>query len=149
MFCIFLFLTALLLGSWGGLLEPISATYGKRWAFGCSILCSRVPQRCSESVLGCPPTTRTPMFCLHPGLNQDPPLLSPVSYLFVSFYVIGIFLELRSTVQHWLLELKDSSLVFSMTDHAVLSVPGKHEWWKTKKKRGGGREKEEGNYVIV
>lgn len=134
-FCILPFLTSIPCRVMGRVAEAYPATYGEKWAFAQGYLDGAlkvswdVPPQ-PEHVLSAPGLEPRTLRCS---------AQSPLSFYFVSFYVIVIFLELHSTAQQRLLELKDSSLVFSMNDHAVLSVPGRHEWWKTKK-RGGGRE---------
>lgn len=120
-----------------GLLEPIPATCGGKvsiWGFDTLL-------KGTLTVLWkCPGTAPYYlMFCLHVGLNQEPSAAQPslLFYLFILF----LFMFFRVALRH--LELKDSSLVLSLTDHAVLSVPGNHEWWKPKKKEvegeGGGQ----------
>lgn len=110
----------------GRVAEAYPATYGEKGAFAQGYLDGAL--KVSWDV---PPHHQNTFYVLSaPGL--EPRTLrcsaqSPLLFYFVSFYVIVIFLELHSTAQQMLLDLKDSSLVFSMTDHDVLSVPGKHE----------------------
>lgn len=126
------------------------ATYGQKWAFGGLDTLLKGTSTMLWKCPGTSPHNRTFYVLSAPGLELRTLRCSAQSLLFyfVSFYGIVIFLELHSTVQQRLLEVKDSSLVFSWLITLFFLCQESMNDEKLKK-RWREREREEGDYVIV